>query len=156
MSIMRLYELYIFEESVARHYYGQESKLFYLFVEHEKAMGSQKELLRKQVEYITKPIPTLLFQQKLRKAFSNIEGYKRKKNTHLIELVGPDAQAELVIGPDKLYLTSVGDGFYEAETMFFEVLRKCEPTFFAISMEEQRYGWLRPFKQNVFLTPNHV
>lgn len=154
--MMRHYELYIFEESVARHYYGQESKLFYLFVEHEKAIGSQKELLRKQIEYITKPIPSLMLQQKLKKAFLGVEGYKRKKNTHMIELVNRDAKAELVIGPDTLYVTSDGDGSFEAETMFFEVLRKCEPTFFALSMDERRYGWLRPFKQDVFLTPNHV
>lgn len=153
---MRHCELYIFEESVARHYYGQETKLFDLFLEYERATGSKKELLRKQIEYITKPIPALLLQQKLKKAFSNKAEYKHKKNTHLIELSNRDSRAELVIASDTLYITSEGERSFEVETMFFEVLRKCDPTFFAISVEEHRYGWLRPFRHDVFLSPNHV
>ncbi|NEU29272.1 sporulation inhibitor of replication protein SirA [bacterium LRH843] len=153
---MRNYELFIIEESVARHYFGQESKLFYLFVEYEKAKGSQKELIQKQIDYITKPIPVLLLQKKLKKAFMYTEGYKHVKNNHVIQLAGCDAKAELVIGPGSIYLTSFGDSSYEVESMFFEILRKCEPTFFAIAVDEHRYGWLRPVKQDVYLTPSHM
>ncbi|GAE34711.1 hypothetical protein JCM9157_1786 [Halalkalibacter akibai JCM 9157] len=151
---MRHYELYIVEEDVARQYYGQESKLFYLFLEHEKAKGSQKEILRKQIEYITKPIPALLLQQKLKQDLMKIEGYRKKKNTHLIEIIDRDSKAELVIGSDALYLTA--EGSFEIETMFFEILRKCEPAFFAFSISEHRYGWLKPLKQQDFLRTNPV
>ncbi|KHF40734.1 sporulation inhibitor of replication protein SirA [Halalkalibacter okhensis] len=151
---MRHYELYIFEEDVARQYYGQESKLFYLFLEHEKARGPQKEILRKQIEYITKPIPSLFLQQKLKQDLLKLEGYKKKKNTHVIDISDRDSKAELVIGSDALYLTA--DGSFDVETMFFEILRKCEPTFFAFTIEEHRYGWLKPMKQEDLLRTTQV
>ncbi|MBP3952822.1 sporulation inhibitor of replication protein SirA [Bacillus suaedae] len=138
---MRHYELYIFEEDVVRHYYGQESKLFYLFYDFEKANEPQKELIRKQIDFITKPIPTLLLQQKVKQALSSYSGYSQKKNTHLLQLQN-GTKAELVIGANALYLTA--DGSQEVETMFFEILRKCEPTFFAYSFDGHRYGWLKP------------
>ncbi|WP_332697148.1 sporulation inhibitor of replication protein SirA [Halalkalibacter lacteus] len=152
--MMRHYELYIFEEDVARQYYGQESKLFYLFLEHEKAKGSQKEILRKQIQYITKPIPSLLLQQKLKQNLVKVEEYRKKKNTHVIEMNERDSKAELVIEADALYLTAAGS--FEVETMFFEILRKCEPAFFAFSIEEHRYGWLKPLKQEDFLRTNQL
>ncbi|MDT8862837.1 sporulation inhibitor of replication protein SirA [Alkalihalobacillus sp. MEB130] len=152
--MMRHYELYIFEEDVARQYYGQESKLFYLFLEHEKARGSQKEILRKQIEYITKPIPALFLQQKLKQDLMKEEGYRKKKNTHMIEIQDRDSKAELVIGADALYITA--DGSFDVETIFFEILRKCEPTFFAFTIEEHRYGWLKPIKQEDLLRTTQV
>ncbi|WP_332633692.1 sporulation inhibitor of replication protein SirA [Halalkalibacter flavus] len=152
--MMRHYELYIFEEDVARQYYGQEAKLFYLFLEHEKARGNQKEILRKQIEFITKPIPALLLQQKLKQDLVKIEGYKKKKNTHVIDIPDRDSKVELVIGADALYLTAVGS--FDVETMFFEILRKCEPTFFAFTIEEHRYGWLKPIKQEDLLRTTQV
>ncbi|MFD2511107.1 sporulation inhibitor of replication protein SirA [Halalkalibacter alkalisediminis] len=152
--MMRHYELYIVEEDVARQYYGQESKLFYLFLEHEKVRGSQKEILRKQIEYITKPIPSLLLQQKLKQDLTKIDGYRKKKNNHVIEIAERDSKAELVIGADALYLTAKGT--YEVETLFFEILRKVEPSFFAFSIDDHRFGWLKPLKQEDFLRMNQV
>jgi hypothetical protein len=142
------------EEDVARQYYGQESKLFFLFLEHEKAIGSQKEILRRQIEFITKPIPALLLQQKLKQDLVKIDGYRKKKNTHMIEFIERDSKAELVIGSDALYLTA--EGSFEVESMFFEILRKCEPAFFAFTIEDHRYGWLKPLKQEDFLRTNPV
>ncbi|MCM3713304.1 sporulation inhibitor of replication protein SirA [Halalkalibacter oceani] len=153
--MMRHYELFIFEESVARQYYGQEAKLFHLFKEHEQARGEKRELLSKQIEYITKPIPALLLQQKLNEAFSYERGYIQHKNRYFLDLFSRGAKAELMIERRALYLTSDGEESTEAETMFFEVLRKCEPTFFALSLNEQRFGWLRPIKQQFPLSQSH-
>ncbi|WP_162232182.1 sporulation inhibitor of replication protein SirA [Halalkalibacter wakoensis] len=152
--MMRHYELYIFEDDVARQYYGQEAKLFYLFLEHEKARGAQKEILRRQIEYITKPIPSLLLQQKLKQNLMKLDGYSKKKNTHVIQMIERDCKAELVIGADALYLTA--DGTSDVETIFFEILRKCEPTFFAFTIEDHRYGWLKPLKQADMLRTKQV
>ncbi|ARK30902.1 sporulation inhibitor of replication protein SirA [Halalkalibacter krulwichiae] len=151
---MRHYEIYIIEEDVARQYYGQESKLFYLFLEHEKAKGPQKQIIRKQIEYITKPIPTLLLQQKVKQDLTKNDGYRRKKNTHVIEIQERDSKAELVISSDALYVTA--EGSFDVETIFFEILRKCEPSFFACSLEDHRFGWLKPLKQEDILKTNQV
>lgn len=62
---MRHYELYLLEEQVARHYFGRETKLFQLFLEHADASLSQRLIIDKQIEYISKPLPSLLLQQKI-------------------------------------------------------------------------------------------
>ncbi|MCK0470856.1 sporulation inhibitor of replication protein SirA [Halalkalibacter sp. APA_J-10(15)] len=141
---MRQYELYIFEESVAHQYYGQESKLFYLFLDYENASPIKKEVIRKQIEYITKPIPTLFVQQKIKQAFKQNQQYENHKQTNVITL-NSGAQAELVIDSQSIHVTA--NGTPEVEMMFFEVLRSCAPTFFAFSIEEYRYGWLKPIQQ---------
>lgn len=140
---MRQYELYIFEESVAHEYYGQESKLFYLFLDYENATPLKKELIRKQIEYITKPIPTLYIQQKIKQALKHNKGFSCHKHTNLIELKS-GAKAELMIDSQSIFVTA--NGAPEVEMMFFEVLRQCAPTFFAFSVEDHRYGWLKPIQ----------
>ncbi|WP_062050890.1 sporulation inhibitor of replication protein SirA [Bacillus sp. JCM 19034] len=140
---MRQYELYIFEESVAQEYYGQESKLFHLFLEYENAAPKKKETIRKQIEYITKPIPTLYIQQKIKQAFKHYKGFSYYKHTNLIELKS-GGKAELMIDSQSIFVTA--NGTPEVEMMFFEVLRKCVPTFFAFSVEDNRYGWLKPIQ----------
>lgn len=146
------YKLFIFDEEVARKYYSQESKLFYLFVEHDKATGTQKEIINKQIEYITKPVPVLRLQQKLKKSLRHAKGYEYTEDKHIINLFENGSRGELVLGKEVVHLFSTGEEFDEVETMFFEVLRKCEPTFFAVSLDRHRYGWLKPLKQDIFLS----
>ncbi len=145
------YTLFVFDENVARRYYGQEAKLYCLFVEHDRATGSHKELIHKQIKYITKPVPVLKLQQQLKKAFKTEKRYAYSDNRHILTVGKNDAKAELVIDKDAVHITLTGDECYELETMFFEVLRKSTPTFFAVSLDQQRYGWLKPFKQNIFI-----
>lgn len=145
------YSLFIFQEEVAHRYYGQEAKLFYLFVEHERARGEQKEIIHKQIEYITKPIPVLPLQQQLNKAFRTEKGYTCSGNRHTLQRKNSDSKVELILEREAAHLISSHDSF-EEEMMFFEVLRKLEPTFFAFSLDKERYGWLKPIKQNMFLS----
>ncbi|WP_088105198.1 sporulation inhibitor of replication protein SirA [Halalkalibacter urbisdiaboli] len=142
---MRHYDLYLLEEEIARHYFGQESKLFHLFLERSKATIEQRLIIDKQVAYISKPLPSLLLQQKLKHALKFVANYQMKKQTHYVELHHPESCAELIIYENKLSLTS--EGSLEAETLFFEVLRKIDPCFFAVNLEGYRFGWLNPIKQ---------
>ncbi|WP_100404387.1 sporulation inhibitor of replication protein SirA [Bacillus solitudinis] len=142
---MRHYELYLLEEEVARRYFGQESKLFHLFLEHSKSSIEQRILIEKQIEYISKPLPSLLVQQKLKQSFKHLVSYNVYKQTHYLEWQQPASCAELILYSNHLSLTT--EGGIEAEMMFFEVLRKVDPCFFAVNLEGHRFGWLNPIKQ---------
>ncbi|MDV2685533.1 sporulation inhibitor of replication protein SirA [Alkalihalophilus lindianensis] len=146
---MRHYQLYLLEEDVAQHYFGQESKLFHLFLERTMATPEQKAILEMQIDYISKPMPGLLLQQKILSAFSHLSTYTVYKHIHVLDLTHQESCAELLIQKQHLTLTSTGE--IEAETMFFEVLRKIDPCFFAVNTEAHRFGWLSPIKQVKFV-----
>ncbi|WP_100373049.1 sporulation inhibitor of replication protein SirA [Bacillus sp. FJAT-45037] len=142
---MRHYQLYLLEEDVAQYYYGQESKLFHLFLERTKATAEQRMIIDAQIEYISKPMPGLLLQQKMITSFSHLPIYRVHKHIHLLEIEHPESCAELLLQKQSITLTSTGE--IEAETMFFEVLRKIDPYFFAVNTQSHRFGWLNPIKQ---------
>ncbi|UOE92751.1 sporulation inhibitor of replication protein SirA [Alkalihalobacillus sp. LMS39] len=142
---MRHYDIYLMEKEVARHYFGQESKLFHLFLEQKKATTEFKAIYEKQIEFITRPISTLQLQQLVGQAFKRNQNYEQFKNTHYLSISQPFSQAELTLNPTMITVTS--DGGYEAETIFFEVLRKYNACFFAMDMNDFRFGWLNPIKQ---------
>ena len=43
------------------------------------------------------------------------------------------------------------EGNYEAETAFFECIRKCGASFLAIDFEHEQFGWLKPIKERKFV-----
>ncbi|WP_096199539.1 sporulation inhibitor of replication protein SirA [Bacillus sp. FJAT-45350] len=141
---MRNYTIYLIEEEVARHYFGQESKLFHLFLEQLRSSEEKGTVIQKQIEYITSPIPVLHIQQLVKQQFKGSTDYRLIKDRHYYTL-RPDSHAELMIQPDKLILSA--DGNFEVETVFFEGIRKWSPCFFAVDLDHFRYGWLNPIKQ---------
>ncbi|PKG22358.1 sporulation inhibitor of replication protein SirA [Niallia nealsonii] len=146
---MRKYELYLIEENVALHYNGKEKMIYNLFFEHTNTKDSTlKAILKKQIDYITRPIPEWKIQQVLlmelqKKSWfqHNVEGYYIK-NDNL-------SSAMLSILNNCLQIKA--NGYYDAELVFFELLHKYEPNFLAIDIENGRYGWLKPIKQRNFV-----
>ena len=53
--------------------------------------------------------------------------------------------ATLEVGESMIVVKASGS--YEAETAFFEVLRKIESSFLAVDLDHQRFGWLKPMKE---------
>ncbi|MFD2443651.1 sporulation inhibitor of replication protein SirA [Bacillus sp. CGMCC 1.16607] len=146
---MRVYQLYLIEDEFANHYFGRERMFFELFLESEQSSGKLKLIINKQINYITKPIPALRIHQMIHQELSKVKGYSAKNGFYEVALPGKTSGATLVIS-DK-YVTVTADGSYEAEAIFFEVLRKCEPSFLAIDTECGRYGWLKPIKERKFV-----
>ncbi|MBU8907394.1 sporulation inhibitor of replication protein SirA [Desertibacillus haloalkaliphilus] len=142
---MRRYEIYLMEEEVARHYFGQESKLFHLFLEKERASDTTRSIIEKQVNYITRPIPALQLQQLLKQSLKHRIDYYSYKDTHCLSLQPSLSIAEVNLFETKITLEAEGN--FDAETIFFEVLRKFDPYFMAIDVKNFRYGWLNPIKQ---------
>lgn len=143
---LREYMIYLIEEEVAKHYSGNELKLFQLFQQYEQE-EPLRSIIKRQVDYVTLPVPTFPLQQTLEQALKNKEGYKRVAYQHKIEK--EDSTAKLSIFEKYLKLSSTGS--FEAEAIFFEIIRKQAPYFLAIDSSSNRYGWLQPIKQRKFV-----
>jgi hypothetical protein len=147
--VVRKYQLYLIEDEFATHYFGRERLFFQLFHEHQKANGEFKFITQRQISYITKKVEVLKIHQLIQKQLGKIKGFKAEQGAYLIELSGKLSMAKLEVFQD--LITIDAQGSYEAETAFFEVLRKCESSFLALDLEHQRYGWLKPIKERKFI-----
>ncbi|MDX8360185.1 MULTISPECIES: sporulation inhibitor of replication protein SirA [Bacillaceae] len=143
---MRHYRIYLIEEQFAKHYFGREKMLLQLFVDYEHANGARKQLLKKQIEYITQPIPTQTIHKLLVKQLHNQNDNNSHRKVHSILLPDNKSYAKLVVYEEYMQLTA--EGSYEAEAVFFEIIRKFDPCFLAMDIQLDRYGWLKPVKMN--------
>lgn len=147
--MVRKYQLYLIEDEFATHYFGRERLFFQLFQEHQKANGEFKFITQKQISYITKKVEVLKIHQLIQKQLGKIKGFRAEHGAYSIELSGKLSTAKVEVFQD--LITIDAQGSYEAETAFFEVLRKCESSFLALDLEHQRYGWLKPIKERKFV-----
>lgn len=145
---MRTYQLYLIEKEFASHYFGKEKVIYQLFKEFNDAIGEQKNILQKQINFITKPIQVLKIHQYISQCLPKNKFVYTEKGTYYLEM-GKNCYAELDIQGKRLIIHS--SGHYEAETAFFEVLRKVEPSFLAIDFGNQHCGWLKPIKERKFV-----
>lgn len=148
---MRHYYIYLIEEEFASHYFGRESKMYHLFQDYQWTSSSSEHstLLEKQISYITKPIPTMFIEKLIKTHLYNRKDYERIENIHKLSPKGNRSYSSLLVKDPYLELNSSGS--FEAETMFFEVLRKFNPCFLAMDFQAERYGWLNPIKERNFV-----
>ena len=146
---MRRYHIYLVEEEFASHYFGREAKIYELFSEYEFAVGEHKAQLRKQIDYVTRPIPTLHIHQCIDSLLRIRTDYQNERNIHTLMVNSNKSEAKMVVHDRFLLLESSGN--YEAETIFFEVLRKYDSCFLAMDFSLHRYGWLNPIKERKFV-----
>ncbi|MGD6816054.1 sporulation inhibitor of replication protein SirA [Metabacillus sp. 84] len=148
---MRHYYVYFMEEEIASHYFGKESKIFDLIrTYHWTSIHDERySLLKQQVEYISKPIPSKSIHQLLNGFLMMRKGYRQLGDLHRIVLNGDPGQATLLI--KERYLEIDAQGSFEAETIFFEILRKMNPCFLAMDFQSRRYGWLNPISERKFV-----
>ena len=146
---MRNYSIYLIEEEFASHYFGRESIIFNLFLDYKRTSFDNKTLLSKQIEFITRPIPTLKLHQILETTLSNSPSYHHFGNSHFMQINAPESEAMIKIFDRHIRIEATGG--YEAETVFFEILRKYDSCFLAMEFHLDRYGWLNPIKQRNFV-----
>jgi hypothetical protein len=146
---VRNYQLYLIEDEFAAHYFGRERMFLRLFQEREKAAGELEFIINKQISYITKKVEVLKIHQLLQKQLGKTKGFKAENGAYTIELSGKLSTAKLQVYQD--LITVSAQGSFEAETAFFEVLRKCESSFLALDLEHQQAGWLKPIKERKFI-----
>jgi Sporulation inhibitor of replication protein SirA len=144
---VRNYQIYWIEESFANHYYGRERMFFGLFSDWEKSSGELNELISKQVEFVTKPIPYLPTQRILQHEMVKVEGAKWIDTTAIIE--AKDSGANLSQNERSISIEAWGPN--DCEYLFFEILRRNMGRLLAIDLQNERYGWLKPIKQRKFI-----
>jgi hypothetical protein len=138
---MRNYQIYLIEEEFAYHYFGKERLIFNLFLEYIQSSGKIKSILQKQIKYITKNIPSVRLQLALENSLKSSGEFFFKNgvyylNKHHVSCASLKIQNQ--------YILLEAEGNYEAETAFFECIRKCESSFLALDFINQHYGWLKP------------
>jgi len=146
---VRKYQLYLIEDEFATHYFGRERIFFQLFQEQQQARGELEYIINKQIHYITKRLEVLKIHQLIQKQLGKLSGFKADHGAYTLELSGKISRAKLEVFQE--LITIEAHGSFEAETAFFEVLRKCESSFLAIDLEHERFGWLKPIKERKFV-----
>ncbi|MDE3838621.1 sporulation inhibitor of replication protein SirA [Bacillus methanolicus] len=146
---MRTYTLYLIEDEFAFHYFGRERMFYQLFKEYKNSNGNLKAILEMQINYITKPIPTFCLQQLIHQKLNKNKDFYIEDGIYYIKKGSKSSWARLEFCDRFLKLDSKGS--YDAETVFFEVLRKCESSFLAVDLDHHRYGWLNPIKERKFV-----
>ena len=142
---MRRYSIYLMKEEVTEEYYGREVKIFQLFLDEHRAKGRRKEIIQRQVEFVTRTIPSLDIENLfIDKRYHSPHAYIQTLNQEsLIEK--KNSKAKLIVHGS--HLTIYAEGNYEAETLLFEILSKYDPCFFALDIINFRYGWLYPIRK---------
>lgn len=144
-QFMRHYNVYLLKPEVAASYFGKERLIFQLFIERESAEKALREIVRKQVNYISGTIPSLQIKKNLERSF------KTSQEFHVIEgdyyLDRKSLSSSVVLKDHGTMLSISASGTYQGETAFFEVLRQINSGFFAVDFENNNFGWLKPVKQ---------
>lgn len=146
---LRSYQLYLIEDEFASHYFGKERLFFELFLEKDQSKGELKEIIERQIQFITKPIPTFNLHKVITQKLGKNRDFRYENGAYYIERKGVKSIARLKITNRVAYLES--EGSYDTETIFFEALRQCENSFLAMDFEHARYGWLNPIKERKFV-----
>lgn len=145
---MRTYQIHLIVDEFASHFFGRERVIYRLFKEYEESLGELRQTLEKQIRFITKQIEKIKINQVLTNALHHNPYFHKKDDMFYLDIKGKSF-AMLKIHERSLLLRA--DGTYEAETIFFEVLRKIESTFLAIDRKRQRCAWLKPIKERKFV-----
>jgi len=149
---MRNYYIYLLKEDVAYEYFGKEILIFNLFLEKLREQSSTRlQLLINQINYITNPISVIDINRFIEKSLP-IETVYKEKITQFIYKSNTSKTysfAKLEIHDRFIKLSS--EGSYDAETHFFEVLRKYNTCFLAMDFENRHFGWLNPIKQERYI-----
>ncbi|GAF15259.1 YoxF protein [Bacillus sp. JCM 19046] len=142
---MRYYELYLVTDDVATSYSGKESKLFQLFEERDRASRDQRLVYDRQIDYITKILP----EEMLKTVFDRTKTARDEEGYVIHSPVVDVNSCTVEIQQRKICLKAQGD--LSAETDVFDLLKSVDSHFFAVNVEDRRFGWLKPYERQSVL-----
>lgn len=148
---MRHFYLYLIKDEFAGHYFGREYKIFRLFQDYygTSVESPKYQMLKKQIDYVSKKIPLFYLDEFIQTNLKHCNGYSHDLYTHQIQLEKNRGNATLMLNEKNIEISSTGS--FDAETTFFEILRKLDPCFFAMDFQNEQYGWLNPIKERKFV-----
>ncbi|WPF77300.1 sporulation inhibitor of replication protein SirA [Bacillus velezensis] len=146
----RHYYMHLIKDEFANHYFGRETAMFELFRDYHwtDLTPQEYQMTEKQVQYITQPIPVIHMHQRLQLHLNRMS-YSRLDSIYRLTLPGEKGRATFMMKDSLIEIAASGD--YEAETIFFEILRKISPCFLAMDFKTRRYGWLNPVRERNFV-----
>ncbi|MGM9924354.1 MAG: sporulation inhibitor of replication protein SirA [Bacillus sp. (in: firmicutes)] len=149
----RNYQIYLIDENVRETYTGREYMFFNLFKEYSQSTGEKAWMIGKQILYITKNISAGGLKYTLEEQLHYNKNIYARNDIYYARTKGKNSKwksnAKLEMKNRVLHLEAQGN--YDAETIFFESIRKCGDGFLAIDLNHARYGWLKPIKHRNFI-----
>jgi hypothetical protein len=145
---VRRYHIYLIKEEFAEHFFGQEYKLFDLF-KQARSNTINTEVAKRQSSFVMGKIDTISVNYLLTRYFKHKKDYSVLGNTHVLYGETNDSFAKCIVKDNEIQLEASGS--FEAETTFFETLRKHTSSFLAIDFYHERFGWLNPIKQRTYI-----
>ncbi|ASS91316.1 MAG: DUF2522 domain-containing protein [Bacillaceae bacterium] len=148
---MRHFYLYLIKKEFAEHFYHRESKIFQLYQEFFWTRKTHPifEQLERQVNYISRAIPISEIDLLLQSFLSHRNHYQKVSSIHAIQMENQKGQATMVL--KERYIEMICTGSFDGELLFFDILGKFDPYFFAMDFTNERYGWLSPIKERKFV-----
>ncbi|WP_409253839.1 sporulation inhibitor of replication protein SirA [Bacillus sp. SCS-153A] len=146
---MKSYRLYWIEDEIAEYFYGRERSFYNLFSESKFSYGVMKELLNKQIQYITRTIPFLPFSRAILHALGHSKGCTQEDNQFYVESPCGKNTAKISIVDN--YIEVIIEGHSDWEAFIFEMLRKLDGRLLAIDIENEQFGWLKPIKVRKYI-----
>jgi len=149
---MRNYYIYLLKEDVAYEYFGKEFLIYNLFLEKlREHRAAHLQLLMSQIKYITNSISVIEINRFIEKNLP-VEIVQRHDTTEFRYRPSTSMNYSFAtLEVFDLYLKLSSEGSYEAETHFFEILRKYNSCFLAMDFENGDFGWLNPIKQERYI-----
>ncbi|OIJ17928.1 hypothetical protein BKP45_20445 [Anaerobacillus alkalidiazotrophicus] len=141
---MRHYYIFLLKPEIATSYFGKEHLIYQLLYEGETADTELQEIVKKQINYISAIIPSLQIKKSVEKKLKVRHDFYVLKEHYYIDIKAFESKA--VLKDHGNVLTISANGSYQAETIFFEVLRQINSCFFAVDFDNKNYGWLNPIK----------
>lgn len=146
---MRHYSIYLMSEEVTERYYGQEAKLFQLFLDEHHAEGSKKDIIARQVKFVTRSIRFEEIKQLFIQKKQTISPLVFQRGEEIVVHV-QKKNSEATLSGCHSHLVVRGEGNVIAETIVFDFLSKYDRCFFAVDLFNVRYGWLFPLRKIKF------
>lgn len=140
---MTEYQFVIITEEVAFQYYQSEDKLYRLFKDYHESYDWAKPLLNKQIQYITKNDWHTEWTIPIRGKLQAIGFYEEEIGSEY-RYYSKDSKSILRIQSHCAIYQHAGKR--KEEWRVFEVLSAVSPYVFAICLEKEKYGWLKPLK----------
>ncbi|SFE37324.1 sporulation inhibitor of replication protein SirA [Alteribacillus iranensis] len=140
---MNRYQLVIIQKEVALHYYQSEEKLFRLFLDYHKAYDWAQPVLEKQIHYITEDIKRRDWKRYIHEPLKNI-GYNSTSMGEGLFYQSLKTESSLKVTNQSIWFHHEGD--VKEEWKVFDCLKSLSPCMFAVNIDRNTYGWLKPMK----------
>jgi Sporulation inhibitor of replication protein SirA len=133
--------IYWMNHEIAAHYANRTEKIVELFREYSDAKAPQKELIARQIRYITEPIPSALIDEALHKQFGRRLDYRSEKSIYMIQTRKAEDEATLILQNRRLMLM-VENNEETVVSQMFEALSTITPHFLAVDFRFNGAQWI--------------